>query len=342
MDIEDLRATAVGFLAAAVVFAVLFWFVGVGRILRALGRADLRLVALVGLTMLGWLVAWSLALRTVLEILGTTLSVTDSFLAYASAAFANNVTPFGQAGGEPIAAMLIADAAGEKFETGLAAIASVDTLNFAPSITLATIGMGYYATTTALGPRLEVAAVSVAVLAVGVPTLVLAAWHRRYALERQTIRVLTPVFRRLGQVVPRVSPPDPETVDERIRRFFGSIERVATDRRGLAQALSFSALGWGCQAAALWLTFVALGRPISLAVPLIVVPVGAIASATPMPGGLGGIESVYILLLISTTGVGLPLATAAVIIHRVGGFWLATIVGAASMGTLRVRSRRAT
>jgi len=339
MQIEDVRATIVGFLAAAVVFAALFWFVGVDRILRALGRADLRIVAVVGVMMLGWLVAWSLALGTVLDVLGTRLSVTDSFLAYASAAFANNVTPFGQAGGEPIAAFLIADAADESFEKGLAAIASVDTINFAPSITLATIGLGYYATTTALGPRLEVAAVSVAVLAVGVPTLVLAAWHRRYALERRTIRALTPVLRGLGRALPRASPPDPETIDERIRRFFGSIERVATDRRGLARALAFSTLGWGLQAGALWVTFVALGRPIPAAVPLIVVPVGAIASATPMPGGLGGIESVHVLLLVATTGVGLPVATAGVIIHRVGGFWLATLVGAAAMGILRARSR---
>ncbi|MFT4891798.1 MAG: hypothetical protein ACI9YT_002733 [Halobacteriales archaeon] len=339
MQIEDVRATIAGFLAAAVVFAVLFWFVGLDRILRALGRADLRIVAVVGLMMLCWLVAWSFALRTVLDVLGATLTVSDAVLAYASAAFANNVTPFGQAGGEPIAAVLIADATGETFEKGLAAIASVDTINFAPSITLATIGLGYYATTTTLGPRLEVAAVSVAVLAVGVPSLVLAAWHRRYALERRTVRAITPIARSLGRALPRVSPPDPDAIDERIRRFFGSIERVATDRRGLIRALAFSTLGWGFQAGGLWVAFVALGRPIPPAIPLIVVPVGAIASATPMPGGLGGIESVHILLLVATTGVGLPVATAAVIIHRVGGFWLTTLVGAASMGILRARSR---
>jgi uncharacterized protein (TIRG00374 family) len=338
MDLEDLRATLVGFLVAAIVFAVLFWFVGVDRIVTALGRADLRIVAVVGVMMLSWLVAWSFALQTVLEVLGARLSVTDSILAYSSAAFANNVTPFGQAGGEPIAALLIADAADENYETGLAAIASIDTLNFMPSITLAIIGIGYYATTTALGPRLEVVTVSVVALAVGVPTLVFLAWRHRYALEQRTIQFLTPVAHGIGRALPRISAPDPESIDERIHRFYGSIERVATDRRALARALSFSTLGWGFQASALWIAFVALGQPIPPVIPLIVIPVGAIASVAPMPGGLGGIESVYVVLLVTMTGISLPLVTAAVIIQRVGGFWLTILVGAASLGILRARS----
>jgi hypothetical protein len=339
MEAEDLRATAVGFLMAAIVLAALFWFVGVGRIVRALSRADLRLVAVVGLMMLGWMVAWSFALRTVLDILGVTLPRVDVVLVYAAAAFANNVTPFGQAGGEPITALLIADASETEFETGLAAIASVDALNFAPSIALAVIGLGSYATTTALGPRLEVVALTIAAFAIGVPALVLAAWHRRYALERYTVAGLTPIVQKIYRVVPRRSPPNAAAIDRRIERFFAAIERVATDRRALVVTLSYSTLGWLLQAGALWLAFVALGRPIPIAVPLFVVPFGTIASATPMPGGLGGIESVHLLLLVTTTGVGLPLATAAVIIHRVGGFWLTTVTGGAALGALRVRSR---
>ncbi|MFB6088030.1 MAG: YbhN family protein, partial [Haloarculaceae archaeon] len=280
------RATLLGFAGAVLVFVVLFAFAGVDDLLAQLWNADLRLVGLVFLATLGWLAAWGFSLRIVLDVLGVSLSVPEAFFVFAGATFSNNVTPFGQAGGEPITALLISRVTDTEYEKGLAAIASVDTLNFVPSITLAVVGVGYYVTETAFGGnrRLELALVAVTVLAVGVPALGYLAWQRRYHLEARVVGVLTPAIRRIATRLPRVPVPTVGGIERRINGFFRAIERVATNPRGLALALSLSAIGWFFQMLGLWLAFRAIGTPIPLSVALFVVPIGAIAGVTPLPG----------------------------------------------------------
>ena len=324
-----IRATVLGFGGAFLVFAALFYLVGVDELVSELQRADLRLVAVVGVAVLGWLAAWSVSLRTVLSVLGVPLTYRRSFLVFAGATFANNVTPFGQAGGEPLTALLLARVTDAEYERGLAAIASVDTLNFVPSITLALFGVGYYATEFTFGRNLEIAAGAVVVLAVGVPAVVYVGWQRRYDLEERVVGLVVPVVRRVASVAPRVSPPTPETIERRITGFFTAIERVATDRESLAVALAFSATGWFLQMTALWVAFRAVDSNVSFAVALFAIPIAAIAGVTPLPGGSGGIEAVLVFLLVTATGplVGPGTATAAVVIYRGTVYWLPTLIG---------------
>ncbi|MFB6195897.1 MAG: YbhN family protein [Haloplanus sp.] len=340
-----LRATVLGFAGALVVFAILLWTAGVDDLLAQLATADGRLVALVFLATLGWLVAWSLALRTVLGVLGITLSVPRSVLVYTAAVFSNNVTPFGQAGGEPITALFISRATDTEYEHGLAAIASVDTLNFVPSITIAVVGVGYFVTETAFGTsrRLELALASVVVLAVGVPSLVYLGWKRRYRIEARVVGLLTPLIRRVATHLPRVPVPTVGGVERRINGFFRAIERVATNPRGLALALGLSAVGWVCQMIGLWLAFQAIGTPIPLSVALFVVPISAIAGVTPLPGGAGGIEGVLVLLLVAAPlpAVTEPVALAAVVVFRGMVYWLPTALGGLAAGVVSLRARPA-
>jgi hypothetical protein len=335
------RATVLGFAGAIAVFALLFYLVGVDDLVAELLRADRGVVVLVGVTVLGWLAAWSVSLHTVLSVLGVPLSRLRAFFLFSGATFSNNVTPFGQAGGEPVTALLISRVTDAEYETGLAAIASVDTINFVPSITLALFGIGYYATEFALGRNVEAVIAAVGVLAVGVPALVYVGWQRRYELESRVIEVLTPLIRRITRVVPRLSPPSPEAVERRITGFFAAIERVATDRRNIAVALGFSALGWFLQVVALFLAFEAIGSHVSLALALFVVPIGAIAGVTPLPGGAGGIESVLVFLLVAATGpaVGPQTAAAAVIIYRGAVYWIPVVLGGLVTGVVSVRGR---
>jgi len=336
------RATILGFAGALVVFAILFSVAGVDDLLSQLAGADRRLVAMVFLATLGWLAAWGFALRTVLGVLGVPLSVPQAFLVFTGAMFSNNVTPFGQAGGEPITALLISRVADAEYETGLAAIASVDTLNFVPSITIALVGVGYYVTETAFGAsrRLELALLAVVVLAVGVPTLVYLGWQRRYRLEARVVGVFTPFVRRVATRLPRAPVPTVDGIERRIDGFFRAIERVATNPRGLALALALSTAGWFCQMLGLWLAFQAIGTPIPLSVALFVVPIGAIAGVTPLPGGAGGIESVLVVLLVAAPlpAVTEPVALAAVVVFRGAVYWIPTVLGGLVAGAVSLRS----
>jgi len=337
----NLRATAVGFAAAAVVFAVLFTFAGVDELLATLRAADTGSLALVVAATVAWLLAWSVSLHTVLGILGVERTYRSSFLLFSGATFANNVTPFGQAGGEPITAFLISRVTDAEYERGLAAIASVDTLNFVPSITIALLGAGYFATEVALGANRNLLAAvgGVVALAILVPSLVYLGWRRRYALEARIVAGLTPIIRTLAGRLPRVSAPTPEGIEARIDGFFRAIERVAANPRGLAVALAGSTVGWLSQAIALRMAFEAIGVSVPLSIVLVVVPIGAVAGVTPLPGGAGGIETVLVLLLLAAPlpGVTEAAAVAAVVLFRGAVYWIPVLVGGVVVGWIGAR-----
>ena len=336
----DLRATIVGFCGALVVLAVLFWFVGIGEVLTALVNARTSVLFGIGAVAIAWLSAWGLSLRTVLTALGATITAPTAVFVYAAATFANNVTPFGQAGGEPVSALLISRASRSEYETGLAAIASVDALNFVPSTILALVGVSYFAATITLGRRLEFAAAAVVAIAIALPVCAFLGWRHRYAIEARTIDVLTPVLQALGKLVPRLSPPEAGALEARVEGFFTAVDRVAGDRETLALALGFSTLGWIGLATSLWLSLFALGVSANFAVVLVAIPVGAIAGITPLPGGLGGVEAVLILLLVAF-GIDSATATAAVAIHRGATYVLPTVVGGGTAAALGVNRAEA-
>jgi len=327
MDADRL-ATVAGFAGALVVLAALVWLVGIDEVLSALSSIRVEYLGLLLVIAVVWLFAWGMALRTVLGALGAPVSALTSTLVFAAAVFSNNVTPFGQAGGEPISAYLIARAADREYETGLAAIASVDTLHFAPSLGFATIGFTFVlAGTVELGRNLAFAATAIVALLVGLPAAAYLGWRYRYELEAAVVRALTPPIRAFGRIVPGRRSPTPESVESRIEGFFTAIDRVAGDRRTLVEAMGFSALGWLALCCSLWVSLYALGVTAPFAVVLLVVPMGAIAGFTPLPGGLGGIEAVQVGLLVSAGGVPAGLASAAVLVHRGATYWFPTVIG---------------
>lgn len=333
----DLRGAVAGFVGAGLVLTALILLVGTNGILAAVRDLDAEYLVLIVGAALGWLVAWGMALRTVLAAMDIKTTRPHAVLMYASAAFANNITPFGQAGGEPFSALLISRSTDSVYEDGLAAIASVDALNFIPSIGLALIGVSYYLTTFAVGRR-DVFLVLGGVLgmAVVVPAAAYLIWRSRAAVRRGIVRYLGPALHRIGQFIPRINPPSPETLHQRVSGFYRSLDRVAGDRGRIAKALAFSTVGWLCMMAALALTLVALGvgQTHVLVAALVVIPLGGLASLTPLPGGLGGVEFAIVILIVPITGISAGTATAAALIFRGATYWVPTVLGAGAAALL--------
>ena len=336
----DRVTTLIGFLAALVVLSVVVGFIGVGDVLDALGKADTAVVVLIVGVAFVWLSAWGLALWTVLGAIWAPVSPPTAVFAFSAAVFSNNVTPFGQAGGEPISALLISSAADSEYETGLAAIASVDTLHFVPSVGFSILGFTFVVATAAeLTRNVVFAALAAVALIAIILTVAILAWRYQNRVEHTIIRIVTPVIRLLGRIVPGQAVPTLETIEHRIDGFLTSVGRVANNPRTIAQAMGFSAIGWLSLSTSLWLSLFALGYTVPFAATLFVVPVGSIAGATPLPGGLGGLEAAFIALLVPTAGVSASVATAAVLIHRGATYWLPTIFGGGAAAVLGARRR---
>lgn len=336
----DLRATVLGFTSALVVLAVLFSFVGIDKILSALSQADPVILAVIPVILIAWILVWALLLRVVVGVLDGRLSLKSSVLIHVASLFANNITPFGQAGGEPLIAYLISNTIDREYERGLAVIASIDAIHFVPSITFASLGIVYFGVTSALTDTLESAAVAVVTFLIVIPLAGTIGWRYRIRIETAIARLLTRTGAALARVVPDRTPPEYESVRRRVDGFFGAVERVATDRERLAIALCLSGIGWVLLSAVLWTCLFALGYTVSFLVVLLVVPIGGMASVTPLPGGLGGIETVQAALLVPLTGIDPATAVAAVVLHRGAVYWLPTIIGGGVMSYIGTQSRR--
>ncbi|AHG01496.1 hypothetical protein HALLA_03645 (plasmid) [Halostagnicola larsenii XH-48] len=337
MDERNRRALLIGGIGTIAVFAVLFFAVGARNIIDSLLSADPLLVVATFALALCWLAAWGLMLRTVLASLDVHVSVSTAFLVYTGAVFSNNVTPFGQAGGEPIAALLISEASDARYETGLAGIATVDVLNVVPSISLILAGIGYYATTTAINQQLENTVASAVVLIGGIVAVIVLLWRWRHVLVDRLPGLVAPRLGRLDRFDADALEKD---LKERLGRFFANIERVGTDRWRLSSAVGLSLVGWLFQVAALLVAFEAIGYAVSPAVLLFVIPLANLAGAAPLPGGLGGIDAAFVTLLVPTTGIGASAITAAVLIFRGAIYWMPVVIGGISVSRFGVRAFR--
>jgi uncharacterized protein (TIRG00374 family) len=330
-----------GFAVAVVLLGVILWFVGYDEVVSALSNADAGIVALTVPVATLWLTAWGLSLYLVLRAVGAPIAPHRAVFVFTAAVFVNNATPFGQAGGEPISAMFISTASDSRYETGLAAIASVDTLHFIPSISLAVVGLGFVGLSAVqLSRNLIVASVAVAVLAAIVPLAGYFGWKHRMGIERFIIEKLTPPIQTLSRYLPFVGAPTAADIEERIEGFFDAVGKVAGDRRTLIAAMSLSAIGWLCLSTSLWLSLAALGHVVAFPAILFVVPLGSIAGTTPLPGGLGGLEAAFVALLLPL-GIPASVAFSAVLIHRGATYWLPTLVGGGAAAVLSLEARRA-
>ncbi|GAB3675170.1 lysylphosphatidylglycerol synthase transmembrane domain-containing protein [Halopiger thermotolerans] len=337
MDERNRRVLLLSAFATIAVFAVLLFLVGAQRVIGSLLSAEPTLVAATFALGLCWLFAWSLMLRTVLAALGVDVSVGTAFLVYAGAVFANNITPFGQAGGEPVAAGLISKVSESRYETGLVGIASVDVLNVVPSISLVLVGVGYYATTTALGERLENAVGTAVVLIAGIVLGIALVWRYRQRVIDRLPAIVAPRLGLLG--IERFDADQLEAnLSNRLQRFFENIERVGTDRWRLGLVVGLSLAGWLFQTAALMAAFAALGQSVPVYVLIFAIPLANLAGAAPLPGGLGGIEAAFVSLLVPTTGVEASVITAAVLIFRGAIYWMPLLIGGVSVSAFGVRA----
>ncbi|WP_232686599.1 lysylphosphatidylglycerol synthase transmembrane domain-containing protein [Halobacterium zhouii] len=337
MDVDETKV-AVGFVGSLLVLALLVFLVGIEDVANALALLDATTAATLAALGVGWLVAWGLSLRAVLAALGIPVSRTTAILLYASAAFANNITPFGQAGGEPFSGYIISRATDAEYESGLAAIASVDSINLVPSLAFALLGLAYYALQYTVLDRVRDIALVVVALALALPLAVYLGWRFRERVRSGLVGVLTPLFGAVSRVIPGFTAPDRDQIRTHVDGFFRAIGRVASDRRRILVAAAFSAAGWFVMCVALWLSIRGLGHSVPFAIAFVVVPVATIASITPLPGGTGGVEAAIILILVPTTGVSTATAGAAAIVFRAATYWLPTALGGLSVVALESRT----
>jgi uncharacterized protein (TIRG00374 family) len=327
---RTLTKTVVGFVVATILLYLLGFVAGWGEIVATLREARPRWLALACLSTLLGLIAWGKAWQVVLAVIGIEVRFRRLVVTYFAATFANYVTPFGQAGGEPFIAYVLSQDTDASYEDSLASVVTADLLNLLPFFNFAAVGLAVLVLRARLPATVRPLAFGLTALAIAVPAIVYVCWNYRDIVEAGVLWLLAPVARRTDRL-------SLDGSRDRIERFYGSLEVLAAEPRELLYALVFSYVGWVLFALPLYFAALTIGESIDPLLILFIVPASTVAGVLPTPGGTGGVETVLVLLLGPLVGVTVPVAAAVALVYRVASYWFAIVVG--GIGSLYVVAR---
>lgn len=334
-----IRAVALSVVIALCTLGIGIHLVGAESISQAISSVSTTLLGMIILISLGWLAAWSLSFRSILE----TLDVQDlglkTGLVFLMTMFADYLTPSAQAGSVPIGGLLVSRATGVGYTTGMTAVATFGILNIVPSMVMIAASATYLALTTTLDPELKFAVLLLLSLMTGLGLVGLIGWRYRYRLGTVVIPLLAAFIRQVNRLLPTSYSIDPRLIDRYTGNITKKIERIGWNRQQLIDSLCFSALGWLILSAVFWASLYSVGNSVPVAVPLLVVPLSMTGNVLPLPGGVGGVEALLVALTIGTASISIPSATAAVLIYRVMTFGLALLLGGLATALLEFHIR---
>ncbi|WP_266079589.1 lysylphosphatidylglycerol synthase transmembrane domain-containing protein [Haladaptatus caseinilyticus] len=310
-----------GFVVAGVLLYLLIVVAGWRRVIDALQGADYTWVWIACASTIVGLAAWGKAWQIVLAVLDIEVKFKRLVVTYFAATFANYVTPLGQAGGEPFIAYILSRDTEANYEDSLASVVTADLLNLLPFFNFAALGLSYLLLRASLPDNAKTLAQGLVVLAFGVPAIAYAGWRYRDRVEDLVLGLARPFATRTSRLTI-------EGVRKRIERFYQALERIADEPRELLFALVFSYTGWIFFALPLYFAGRSLGLPLGLVLVLFIVPASTLAGMTPTPGGLAGVETALVVLIVGlvptiTTGS----AVAATLIYRFASYWFVLGVG---------------
>jgi uncharacterized protein (TIRG00374 family) len=141
------------------------------------------------------------------------------------------------------------------------------------------------------------------------------------------------ILHAIGDRIPGLSG---DRLEQALLDAANSLRALARDRHTLVMSLTWASLNWILDAASLWCFVAAFGKFVNPVELFAAYGIANVAGALPVtPGGLGVVDSVAPLLLVSF-GVTRSVATLGVLGWRLVNFWLPIPVGAIAYVSLKV------
>jgi uncharacterized protein (TIRG00374 family) len=321
-----------------VVIFALVWLVGVhdsaGRIGAALSEADTTLLAVIVGSMVGVLLLRGLALWVLLGVIGHRTPVGRVLYVYLATVAVSTVVPGGRAGGAPINGYLISQSAGAEYEDGVAATLSNTALSNVVIGIFGLLGVMYLLVTAAGHSSITSLALSGVALISIVALCAVGLWHVRHRVGDVAVTTIATVGR-VATILPGASKPDPDDIATSVERFGVAVNRIRNGTvRQFVLLVGLLGIAHGLTIVALWLSFVAVGEPISIGVITAVIPAGLAAAVVPTPGGFGSVELALVGLLASGTSAALPIAGVATVIYQVALIGPALLLGGGGLAVM--------
>jgi hypothetical protein len=260
----------------------------------------------------------------VLNKMDVNTSYTESIKMYLSGLFLNNITPLGQAGGEPFMAYIVSNKTGESYEKAFSSVMSSDIINIFPPLSFVIGGAAYLALFGSAGSTIiQILYLSATVLFIGTG-LGYIIWCRTSAVTK----IVDKVGHRLSEFVGR--PELSQKITGKTEKLEEALTALGQDKKYLLKTAAVVHLSFVLEVATLFLVLLSLGYQSDLAPLYFILPLSDIGNNAPTPGGAGAYEAAMAASI--TAFLPLPFETAltAALLYRIPIYWIRTSIGYAS------------
>jgi len=339
------KYTILGFLISLAIIASMVWFSGYQRFISAFIRVNLSII--ISIIVIGFLTLLTLALamKMVFSVGGRDISFKKIVPAYFSSNFLNCITPLGQAGGEPAAALVFSKRFEIPYEESLATIIINDLIYafvFIPFL-FSSLLIAYFLTSSINALIL----ISLGLFFSMFISIVLILSFTTYRGKVKSL--LLWLGEKANKIISYLQKIKPDlTIDlvkqdqlkKRIENFYCTIDLFKDKVAELKLPFLVAGLSFVLKILVSFIllkTFLGGSLFHSLLISLLVVTLSSFAFYLPLPGGAGGVEAAYATVLVFFTPLTLSLAAVVALLYRISFYWLPVVVGGFSLGGISSR-----
>lgn len=300
------RSLAGIFLTTSLLIALLY-FADVES-LTALSEADLRFIALAVLFANIPLLIYSFIWREVLGMVGLHLSYRRTFQVLLSNVFVNNVTPFGNIGGEVAVTYILSRSTGEKSGKIFSAVFASSLINFSPLVTLLIIGFsvtGYW-------------------------TLIAGTAFLLFSIM---------LYRRQNPIDFSIDIPVPKKMIDFLKDFREALKILSGSKKKISGLIVLAQSWLVFDLISIILVGYAYGLDLLNPLILLVIPLARVANYAPTPGGSGPYEVVFAGLLSYFLSVSFAEGVLVAVTYRAITYYIGLLAGYFALNSLHLSNK---
>lgn len=301
----------------------MIYFIGFDEVLAALAMSNLYLVLIAVFTQLFTYYLYTLRWKLINNAAGINKGIKELLPMVMVSLAVNNLTPSGRGGGEPVRAYLLSKNSEYHFQDTFATVVADRALDTFPFLLLAIF--------TIIGIifnfNLDTIWIVIFILAVAAITALVAVIIYMCVNEAFGDKLIGWIIRLVRRFYKNYTQSTENQIVDSVKGFQKTMNFLLRDKNVRYYALPLSFVIWAFEIFRVYLVFTAFGANVSLlAIGEVFIAATLVGMVPLLPGGLGAVDGIMILLY-ANAGITASVSAAATVIERLISFWMTTLIG---------------
>lgn len=321
----SLKKTIPFFMLGLVIIFALAAITGIDDVVDAISQVDMRIYGLAFLVQIFAIALWLSKWKILTKAIDLGVRTRRMFPILLCGIFVNTAVPSAKVGGEPLRAYVFSKLGGIPLDKSFASVAADRAVDGIPFVVIVFSSLSL----ALLAWDLPLYAIVLLLLSAGLVAVVVTAFLYVCVRPDQAKGLIRWIIRRLRRIISKFRPM--EYVESRVEDFMEGFGRgmrmILRNKRYMLQALALSFGYWFLALFRMWLVFWALGYSVSFGTIGLAITLGLVLQTVPIPGGLGIVEGMYILIF-QAAGIPARVAFSTALLDRGISFWFTSLFSA--------------